>query len=170
MRCKWQTLSSVLSDTNEKTNLEAMKLERILFENFNPRQTKKNTWELRSDLLAHLFTNVGYFIIILQKGFTWNGASVPFLLRWFLPNWDFKNESFNVLSALHDAAFATGGFGGKMTFDECNDFYRGGLREIGFDRFHASTACFCLNHFSKNHFGQDEYNVRHLVECNKISG
>lgn len=147
-----------------------MKLQRFYFDDFQPERKKGDLVELKEDLIAHLFTDVGYFVAILKKGFTWNGASVPKIFRWFLPNWHKKKEAFNVLSALHDGGFASGGFNGLFTFDDLNDIYRGGLREIGFGRFKASTACFCITNFSKNHFGQDEYKIRHLCECRKISG
>lgn len=147
-----------------------MKLHRFYFENFKPRQDEGDLVTLEADLIAHLFTDSGYFVPILKAGFKWNGASVPKIFRWFLPNWDKKIEGYNVLSALHDASFASCGFYGLFTFDQCNDIYRGGLREIGFGRFKASTACFSINTFAKNHFGQDEYDIRHLCHCEKISG
>ena len=147
-----------------------MKLKSFYYENFQPKRLKGDLVELCADLVVNLFTDVGYYVVILKAGFRWNGASVPWLFRWFLPNWSKKDDGFNVLSAFHDGAFASYGFNGLLTFEQCNDIYRGGLREIGFGRFKASSACFSVNTFAKNHFGQDENNIRHLCQCERISG
>ena len=87
-----------------------MKLLNYYIENFEPVKKGKDLYGLSRDCFQHLFTDKGYYFVKIQKEVLWNGASVPFLLRWFLPNWDKKDNRYNALSLLHDVAFATNRF------------------------------------------------------------
>lgn len=97
--------------------------------------------------------------VIFSEGFRCDGLSVPRGLRWFLPNWDDKNQLFNMAGAGHDWFYATGGNYGMFSRSECDDIFRGILREAGYNRFHASTADFMVGLFAggKKHWDRDEY-------------
>ena len=69
-----------------------MKLLNYYIENFEPVKKGKDLYGLFRDCFQHLFTDKGYYFVKIQKEVLWNGASVPFLLRWFLPNWDKKDN------------------------------------------------------------------------------
>lgn len=96
-----------------------------------------------------------------HKGFRCDGLTVPKIFRWFLKDWDPDNELYNIAGALHDWLYATKGCNGMFTRSECDDIFRGLLREAGMNRFHASTADFMVGLFagSKRHWGNDEYGI-----------
>ena len=99
------------------------------------------------------------------RGFRCDGLSVPRLFRWFLPSWDEKNTLYNVSGALHDWLYTTKGNFGMFTREECDDFFRGLLRESGIGRFKAGCADKALEWFAgnKSHWGNDDYGVAPLV-------
>lgn len=93
------------------------------------------------------------------KGFRCDGLSVPKLFRWFLPSWDKKNWLYNVSGAFHDWLYCTRGAYGKFTREECDDFFRGILRESGIGRFKAGVADKSIELFAggKSHWGNDSF-------------
>ena len=97
--------------------------------------------------------------VIFFEGFHCDGLSVPWGLRWFIPKWDDKNQLTNMAGAGHDWLYATGGNYGMFNRSECDDIFRGILREAGYNRFHASTADLMIGLFAggKNHWEKDEY-------------
>lgn len=99
------------------------------------------------------------------QGFRCDGLSVPRAFRWFLPSWDESNELYNLAGAFHDWLYATQGAFGRWNRSECDDAFRGILRESGMSRFKASTADFAVGLFAGNsrHWGNDSYNVREMV-------
>lgn len=97
-------------------------------------------------------------LIKIQRGFMWNGASIPKIFRWFLPNFDKKNNLYNVGALVHDALYASK-LWERLRSD---DLYRSILRDSGISRFKAGTADKALI-FAKKHYGDDEYNCAHLV-------
>lgn len=102
-------------------------------------------------------TNLTYLIKI-QRGFMWNGASVPKLFQWFLPNFDKENNLYNVAALVHDAMYAS-----KLwNRFRADDLFRSILRDAGVSRFKAGLADKILI-FAGSHYGDDEYSVAHLV-------
>lgn len=99
------------------------------------------------------------------RGFRCDGLSVPRLFRWFLPSWDEKNTLYNVAGALHDWLYTTKGNFGMFTREECDDFFRGLLRESGIGRIKAGCADKAVEWFAGNnsHWGNDNYGVAPLV-------
>lgn len=99
------------------------------------------------------------------RGFRCDGLSVPRLLRWFLPSWEEKNMLYNVSGALHDWLYTTKGNFGMFKRDECDDFFRGLLRESGIGRFKAGCADKAVEWFAgvESHWGNDSYGVASLV-------
>lgn len=96
-----------------------------------------------------------------RLGFKCDGLSVPKMFRWFLKDWDPENELYNLAGALHDWLYATEGVNGLFSRSECDDIFRGLLRESGMNRFHASTADLMVGLFAgnKRHWGNDEYGI-----------
>jgi hypothetical protein len=88
----------------------------------------------------------------------WNGASVPKVFQWFLPNFDRKNNLYNVAALVHDALYASK-LWERLRSD---DLYRCILRDSGISRLKAGVADKVLI-FAKKHYGDDEYNCAHLV-------
>lgn len=97
-----------------------------------------------------------------EQGFACDGLSVPSAFRWFLTNWDLKNDLYNIAGMVHDALYGNKGF---YTFDrdECDAMFRGLLRESGCNRFHASAADLAVGLCAKSHWGDDSLHCRHLV-------
>lgn len=98
------------------------------------------------------------------RGFRCDGLSVPRLFRWFLPSWDEKNTLYNVSGALHDWLYTTNGNFGMFKREECDDFFRGLLRESGIGRFKAGCADKGVEWFAGGdaHWGADQYKVSTL--------
>ena len=96
----------------------------------------------------------------LKVGFRSDGASVPYLLTWFLPRWDKKNPAYNMAAMIHDALYANRGYG-YFTREECDDLYRGMLRNCGISRLKAGLVDKSIELFagSKRHWGNIEYNA-----------
>jgi hypothetical protein len=95
-----------------------------------------------------------------HEGFRCDGLSVPCAFRWFLPSWDSKNALYNVAGALHDWLYATKGYS-ILRREECDDIFRGLLRESGIGRFKAGCADKAVEWFAggKNHWGNDSYQI-----------
>ena len=99
------------------------------------------------------------------QGFRCDGLSVPRLLRWFLPSWDERNGLYNVAGAVHDWLYTTGGNFGMFTREECDDIFRGLLRESGKSRFKAGCADKAVEWFAggNSHWNNDSYDVAGLA-------
>ena len=96
----------------------------------------------------------------LREGFRCDGLSVPWAFRWFLKSWDSKNALYNVAGAVHDWIYTTKGYS-ILRREECDDIFRGLLRESGIGRFKAGCADKAVEWFAggKNHWGNDGYKV-----------
>lgn len=131
---------------------------------------KDGSHVLQSDgeLYVHLQSKkneVPYALFRFKKGFKCDGLSVPRLFRWFLPSWDEKNRLYNLAGALHDWLYATKGAYGRFTRSECDDIFRGLMREAGIGRIKAGTADIAVGLFAGcwRHWGNDSYSVGGLV-------
>ena len=103
-------------------------------------------------------------IVRLDENFRCDGLSVPLAFRWFLPSWDEKNQLYNLAGAIHDWLYSTKGADGMFSREECDDIFRGLLRESGIGRFKAGCADKAVEWFAggKNHWGNDSYGIRNL--------
>lgn len=101
-----------------------------------------------------------------MPGFRCDGLSVPKLFRWYLKSWDSSNELYNMAGAFHDWLYTTKGFTHLFTREECDDIFRGILREAGKSRGKAGVADKAVEWFAggKAHWGNDDYNVGELVK------
>jgi hypothetical protein len=97
--------------------------------------------------------------------FRCDGLSVPRIFRWFLPDWSGDNDLYNLAGAVHDWLYATVGAYKKFTRSECDDIFRGILRESGLGRFRASTADYMVGLFAGNsrHWGNDDMEIRDMA-------
>lgn len=103
--------------------------------------------------------------IDILPGFKCDGLSVPVIFRWFLPSWDKKNGLYNLAGAIHDGLYANCGYY-AFNRSECDDIFRGLLRESGICRFKASSADWCVGKFAggDSHWGNDSYNCKDLIK------
>ena len=100
-------------------------------------------------------------IVRLDENFRCDGLSVPWAFRWFLPSWDEKNQLYNLAGAIHDWLYSTKGADSMFSREECDDIFRGILRESGISRFKAGAADKAVEWFAggSNHWGADGYKV-----------
>lgn len=127
---------------------------------------------------SHVLQSEGELYVLLQSkkneatyrftfkaGFKCDGLSVPWAFRWFLKSWDEDNQLYNLAGALHDWLYATLGAYNIFTRSECDDIFRGILRESGVGRFNAGAADVAVGLFAGNrrHWGSDSYKVGELV-------
>lgn len=116
-------------------------------------------------------TRNGKFVNIRMRfdiGFACDGLSVPWGLRWFLKNWDDSNELYNIAGICHDALYGNKGFA-QLTRSECDDIFRGLLRESGKDRKHASMADWAVGCFASSHWGDDSLYSAHMAHMDLIA-
>lgn len=100
-----------------------------------------------------------YYQIILDKGYRCDGLSVPKVFRWYLPSWDKDNQLYNLAGAVHDALYTVKG-ARLFTREECDDVFRGLLRDSGISRAKAGLADMAVGLFAggDKHWGNDTWN------------
>lgn len=91
----------------------------------------------------------------IKQGALYNGASVPKMFQWFLPNIDYTNQLYNWASLIHDALYASK----KVSKEVADDIFRSILRDSGIGRVKAGIAHQCLK-LAKKHYGTDEHNLK----------
>lgn len=130
---------------------------------------KDGSHVLKSDsdlyVLLQSKKNEATYKFTFKKGFKCDGLSVPKAFRWFLKSWDNKKPLYNLAGALHDWLYATLGAYNIFTRSECDDIFRGILRESGVGRFKAGAADLAVGLFAwcGRHWGNDSYSVGGLV-------
>lgn len=100
-----------------------------------------------------------------KKGLMTDGGSIPKVFQWFAKGWS-ADYRYNAVFILHDALY-----GSELVPREiADDMLRSSLRDVGLDRLHASTICWCVNTFAKNHYGRinDDFNISQYVELVSI--
>lgn len=102
------------------------------------------------------------FKMHFKAGFKCDGLSVPCIFRWFLKSWDKSNPRYNWAGAIHDALYGNKGFG-IFTRSECDDIFRGALRESNIGRFKAGCADKAVEWFADKHFGDDNLDCARMV-------
>lgn len=105
-----------------------------------------------------------YYQIILDKGYRCDGLSVPKLFRWYLPSWDKDNQLYNLAGAIHDALYTVSG-AKIFNREECDDVFRGLLRDSGISRFKAGLADKAVELFAggDEHWGNDSWNNKDRI-------
>lgn len=107
--------------------------------------------------------NYGYIVRInIKAGAVWDGLSVPYIFRWFMPNYFIDNPLANVAGLVHDSMYASE----LVAKDTADDMFRGILRDAGVSRFKTSTAEYLVEKFAKKHYGieHDKWNLQDFVE------
>lgn len=122
---------------------------------------KKKIWTFTKDatITATYTKNKDTFQLDLlcKRDFRTDGASVPSAFQWFLPKWDDKNLTYDMGAVLHDCLYSSKGIKGTFTREECDDFFRGAVRQAGYSRFKAGVADKALEWFASgpSHWGDD---------------
>lgn len=108
--------------------------------------------------------NDNYWQIILDKGYRCDGLSVPKIFRWYLPSWDKENSLYNLAGALHDALYTLRG-AKIFNREECDDGFRGLLRDAGISRSKAGLADMAVGLFAggEKHWGNDPWCNRYKI-------
>lgn len=103
------------------------------------------------------------------EGFCCDGLSVPWIFRWFLKSWDENNYLYNLAGALHDWLYATEGNDHTFEREECDDIFRGLLREAGKSRGKAGVADKAVEWFAggKAHWNNDDFGIRDKAALTK---
>ena len=105
-----------------------------------------------------------YYRIILDKGYRCDGLSVPKVFRWYLPSWDKDNSGYNLAGAIHDALYTVKG-ANLFAREECDDIFRGLLRDSGISRAKAGLADMAVGLFAggDRHWGNDTWNNKDKI-------
>ena len=113
--------------------------------------------------------NDRYFEILLDKGYRCDGLSVPKVFRWYLPSWDNKNALYNLAGIIHDALYTVKG-ASIFSRSECDDVFRGLLRDAGISRSKAGIADWCVGKFAggDKHGGNDSWNNTELIHVSTV--
>lgn len=134
-------------------------------------------WENYGDLHRLVFTvnltmrmemrdgSLRTVVVTMLPGFRCDGLSVPYVFRWFMKSWDDSNDLYNIAGALHDWLYATEGNRGMFSRSECDDIFRGILREAGKSRKTAGIADWAVGVFAggSNHWGNDSECIKDLA-------
>ena len=123
-----------------------------------------------SHVLQKMITTVisdeynNYYQIRLYKGFRCDGLSVPKVFQWYLPSWDKDNSLYNLAGVIHDALYTVSG-ANIFSREECDDIFRGLLRDSGISRFKAGLADKAVELFAggDKHWGNDTWNNKDKI-------
>lgn len=106
------------------------------------------------------------------KGYETDGLSVPKIFQKWFPKFDKVNILYNFSGMFHDWLYSVKGNTGDAVFSrsECDDLFRGILREAGISRTKAGIMDWCVGLFAggSRHWGNDSRNCRELVKCSKM--
>ena len=113
--------------------------------------------------------NDEYYEVLLDKGYRCDGLSVPKFFRWYLPSWDKDNSDYNLAGAIHDALY-TVKRASLFTREECDDVFRGLLRDSGISRAKAGLADMAVGLFAggDKHWGNDTWKNKELIHVRTL--
>lgn len=111
--------------------------------------------------------------LIFLKGFESDGLTRPDLFGKWIKKFDRENQLYNFAGYAHDWLYSVKGcVGGGFEFSrsECDDIFRGILREAGVSRFKAGVMDWAVGVFAggSKHWGDDSLGSRDKVSCSKI--
>ena len=114
--------------------------------------------------------NDEYYEVLLDKGYRCDGLSVPKFFRWYLPSWDKDNSDYNLAGAIHDALYTVKG-ANLFSREECDDVFRGLLRDSGISRAKAGLADIAVGLFAggDKHWGNDTWKNKELIHVNEVN-
>lgn len=133
---------------------------------FSWEKVKGGMFQLKNDFEAVWLDNEGLcYHFYFSRGALWDGASIPKMFRWYLPNIDEKNLVYTLAGLVHDACYGSE----LLDKDTSDDLFRGTMRDAGIPRRKASFAEWCVEHFAKSHYGRknDRYGIRLFVRMEK---
>lgn len=118
---------------------------------------KNNLFQVQKDCCLTLTQENKSFKIIftVKQGAVYNGASIPKMFQWFLPNIDYTKPLYNWASLIHDALYASK----KVSKEVADDIFRSIIRDSGIGRVKAGIAHQCLK-LAKKHYGTDEHDLK----------
>lgn len=119
-----------------------------------------------NNFYIQLDDKVNLYVFKFKKGLMTDGGSIPKVFQWFAKGWS-DDYKYNACFILHDALY-----GSELVHrDIADDMLRSSLRDYGMDRLHASTICWCVNTFAKNHYGRmkDDLNIAEYIELVSIT-
>ena len=122
-------------------------------------------YQIDNEFNISLDNRINKYIVTILPGFRTDGGSVPKVFQWFMKGWN-NDYRYNGIFVLHDALYCAE----YTTKEIADDMLRSSLRDYGFDRFHASTVCWCVNTFAKSHYGKenDENDNYDFVKFNVV--
>ena len=111
--------------------------------------------------------------ILFRKGYESDGLSRPEILKKWIKRFDEKNSLYNFAGFGHDWLYSRKGLltdGIEFSRSECDDIFRGILREAGVSRFKAGAMDWAVGVFAggSKHWGNDSLNSRDKVTCSKV--
>lgn len=112
-------------------------------------------FQVKKDCTITVVENHWKLTFTIKAGAIWNGASVPKIFQWYLPDIDYTNQLYNYASLIHDALYASK----KVSKEVADDIFRSILRDSGISRVKAGIAHQCLK-LAKKHYGTDEYGLK----------
>lgn len=111
----------------------------------------KGLFRLRCDCHITLYDNDGIeHFFHFAKGLKWDGASIPKIFRWYLPNINEKNLVYSYAGLVHDFCYGSE----CVDKDLADDMFRGIMRDSGIPRRKASFAEWVVEHFADKHYGR----------------
>lgn len=111
--------------------------------------------------------------LLFKKGYESDGLSRPdFVAKW-IKKFDKENSLYNFAGFAHDWLYSRRGFLSDLvqfSRSECDDVFRGILREAGVSRFKAGIMDLAVGLFAggSKHWGDDSLGSRNKVICSKI--
>lgn len=102
------------------------------------------------------------------RGLVWDGASVPKIFRWYLPNVDRENLVYTLAGLAHDACYGSA----CVPREVADDIFRGTMRDAGIPRRKASFAEWLVGLFAGGHYGRehDRHGIRYRVRMEAVPG
>lgn len=101
------------------------------------------------------------------RGLVWDGASVPKIFRWYLPNIDDRNLVYTLAGLVHDSCYGSE----CVPREIADDLFRGTMRDAGIPRRKASFAEWLVGVFAGGHYGKnhDRHGVRFRVKMERVA-
>lgn len=118
----------------------------------------KNAYRFNAGYELIIETSRGIFLAKFRPSYVSNCLSTPFLIQPFLPSYKANDTRYNACGFFHDDLYQKKGYG-YFSIEECDDLFRGMLREAGVGRGWAGLADkFLIFAHTKHHWGNNEYN------------